>query len=424
MTVAETARHGSRNLPARIGVAEFRTRQDRARELAAAAGLAGLIVWSRGDSTQDRYAEVYYLANYYPHYAFVPDQEGRWRARGHGAFLLPVDGPATLVVDVAAFRDDLAAADEVVTTRDVVSAAAEATQRLMPTGQIGILGGETLCFRWYSALADALDSRLVDAEDIGPQLRLIKSAAELELLRAAGALGAAAVDALMDAGVPGASEADVVAAAVETIIAGGGMLYGMGISSGCYAHAYSQSQPAPFDPRYILRPGDMLRVDIYGSIDGYLFDFGRARVVGREPNDEQQLVIDAARTSVLAGIEEVQPGRTLGDVARRCEKVFAESEYVSRGLGLPDAFGSWGHSVSLAFDPPFIDADSDVVIEEGMCLAIEKRVAVPGLGGATYEDNVIVTERGSEVITPARRGYGGDSAAEHKQPVQEQAASR
>jgi Xaa-Pro aminopeptidase len=40
-----------------------------------------------------------------------------------------------------------------------------------------------------------------------------------------------------------------------------------------------------------------------------------------------------------------------------------------------------------------------------MCLAVEKRVAVPGVGGATYEDDVLVTRDGCAILTPARAEY-------------------
>jgi hypothetical protein len=40
---------------------EYQSRQATARHAARDRGLCGIIVWSRGGSTQDHYAEVYYL---------------------------------------------------------------------------------------------------------------------------------------------------------------------------------------------------------------------------------------------------------------------------------------------------------------------------------------------------------------------------
>ena len=40
-----------------------------------------------------------------------------------------------------------------------------------------------------------------------------------------------------------------------------------------------------------------------------------------------------------------------------------------------------------------------------MCFAIERRIEAPGIGGANYEDNVIVTSDGPEIITPAPDDY-------------------
>jgi len=41
-----------------------------------------------------------------------------------------------------------------------------------------------------------------------------------------------------------------------------------------------------------------------------------------------------------------------------------------------------------------------------MCFAIERRIEAPGLGGANYENDVIVTDSGPEIITPAPDRYG------------------
>jgi Xaa-Pro aminopeptidase len=90
-------------------------------------------------------------------------------------------------------------------------------------------------------------------------------------------------------------------------------------------------------------------------------------------------------------------------VAGRCEDALAASAY-TREYGTPASTmgGAWGHGLGLAFEPPWIDPGSDVVVEEGMCLAIERRIAAPGVGGAQYEDDLLVGPTGPELLTPAR----------------------
>jgi Xaa-Pro dipeptidase len=47
---------------------EYDARQAAARELARERGFSALVAWSRGGSTQDHYADVYYLTGFYTHH--------------------------------------------------------------------------------------------------------------------------------------------------------------------------------------------------------------------------------------------------------------------------------------------------------------------------------------------------------------------
>jgi Xaa-Pro dipeptidase len=387
---------------------EYDARQAAARKLAQERGFSALVTWSRGGSTQDHYADVYYLTGFYTHQPFIPDEPGRWRAHGHTALVLPVDGPGTLLLDMTELQDPKPAADRVRYTEDLVESLIATVAERVPSGtDVALVGGEALAWRWGRELgARILEHRLVEADYLAQELRLVKSAAELDLLRAAGEVGARAVDAAMEAAVPNATEAEVGAAAIAEIIRAGGALYGLGLSSGPWAHTFSPSTPAAYSRRR-LQSGDMIRLDLYGSIDGYLFDFGRSRVVGRSPTQEQQEILDAVRDSVHAGTELLRPGETLGAVARRCEEVLSASAYARRhGLPQTTMGGTWGHSLGLDWGAPWIESASSTVIRSGMCFAIERRIEAPGIGGANYENDVIVTGAGPEIVTPAPDRYG------------------
>ena len=387
---------------------EYYARQAAARKLAQERGFSALVTWSRGGSTQDHYADVYYLTGFYTHQPFIPDEPGRWRAHGHAALVLSVDGPGTLLLDMTELQDPKPAADRVCFSEDLVESLIATVAETVPPGtDVALVGGEALAWRWGRELGARIpEHRLVEADDLAQELRLIKSAAELDLLRAAGEVGARAVDAAMEAAVPDATEAEVAAAAIAEIVREGGAFYGLGLSSGPWAHTFSPSTPAAYSRR-CLKAGDMIRLDLYGSIDGYLFDFGRSRVVGRSPTHEQQEILDAVRDSVHAGTELLRPGETLGAVARRCEEALGASAYARRhGLPQTTMGGTWGHSLGLDWGAPWIESASSTVIRSGMCFAIERRIEAPGIGGANYENDVIVTGAGPEIATPAPDRYG------------------
>lgn len=397
-------------MPAPIEPAEHRQRQVRAREAAAERGLAALVAFSRAGGTHDRAADVVWLTGLATSQPFVPDLPGHWRAAGHVAAVIPVDGVVTAVVE----SDELvpfAVADEVVVANDLIAASATALAANLAPGvrhRVGVVGADAMPFAWWTALEQLLraERRKVDldaADDLGQALRRIKSPAEQDLLRAAGRLGSDAMAAGLDVALPGAREADVAAAFMEHVVREGGAVYDVAVSSGASSVALAphggRAGLAAWTTRR-LKAGDLLRVDAYGSVGGYLFDFARSVVVGDTATKEQSELIAAVRTSVLAGIAALRPGAELSDVAQACEDALAASAHARRH-GVPEHLmgGFWGHGLGLGFEPPWVGRDSQEVVEPGWCLALERRAAVPGLGGAQYEDDVLVGPERAELLT-------------------------
>ena len=97
---------------------EYASRRDTIRADARAAGLDGILAWAAGGATLDRYANVFYLTNHYWPYTLLTDNPPDWRRTASSYFVMPVDGPAILVVDQPDWRTDLVDVDEVVFRRD------------------------------------------------------------------------------------------------------------------------------------------------------------------------------------------------------------------------------------------------------------------------------------------------------------------
>jgi Xaa-Pro aminopeptidase len=386
---------------------EFRERQRRAREAAAAAGCDGVVVWSRGGAFMDMSADVLYLSNHYSQQPYMGDEAGIGSARSHGVVVLPVDGPTTVVVDIPWWRRDLVVADDVQPTIHVVEAAAEAVRAAgLGTARLALVGASYMTAAAWLGLRERLpDAELVRADTLVEHLRLVKSPNEQALIRRACELGNRTLEALVGAVVEGATEADAMAAGAHTLISGGGVLYDAACASGPWSHQYTHARLPSADVGRRFRRGDLFHVDCYGSYGGYFFDFARSRCVGDEPTADQRALLEAVIEGVETICAAIRPGMSGGDVYRVGADWMAASPVVA---SLPEeepemeGFPAVGHGLGLMWEGPWLMPGVEREIVPGMYLAVEMLLGHPSVGGAMFEHNGLVTSEGFEVLTTAR----------------------
>jgi Xaa-Pro aminopeptidase len=381
---------------------EFRQRQARARAAAAAAGLDGLIVYGKGGAPVDMHAEIQWLTQHYSPVPYVSDHFGFGRARAHAVCLLPLNGPTLLVVDTPHWRADLVVADDVRASPDLTAACGDA---LLDAGllgkRVGLVGTSFMSASAYLGLrAVAGDTELVPCDALLEPLRWVKGGAEQQVIRQGVHIASEAMEAMMAAVRPGATEAEAVAAALACLIPAGGVLYDAACASGAKAHQFTPSRMPSYDPTRRLSPGDLFHVDFYGAYGGYLWDFARSRVVGDEPSPAQRELLEAAVSGVeyLAGC--IRPGRTAAEIYEEAEHWLAEAP---EAAGLPPSLRRSpqlaGHGVGLAWELPVLVPADHTPLEAGMFLAVELFLTAEGHGGALFEHNGFVTQDGFEVLT-------------------------
>lgn len=393
-----------------ISVAEFRERQDQLRRATGAEGCDGAVVWSRGGACLDQFQDALYLTNHYSQQPAMGDETGIGSARAHAAVVVPVEGTSTVVVDIPWWRRDLVVADDVRPSIDVVGATVQAIRDAgLADRRVALVGASYMTAAAYIGLREQLpETEFVRMDRLVEELRIHKSPAELEVIRRSCALGSASMDAMMEAVVEGATEAEAVAAAAQVLYAGGGALYDAACASGPNSHTFTSARLPSADPIRRMRAGDLFHVDYYGAFGGYYFDFARSRVVGDEPTDAQRELVEATIESVEVLCAAVRPGITAGELyevgdAWMCESAFVGSIPVDEPE--MEGFPAFGHGIGLMWEGPWIMPGVETPLEAGMHLGLEVLLGHPSIGGAMFEENVLVTEGGFELLTTARKRW-------------------
>ena len=241
----------------------------------------------------------------------------------------------------------------------------------------------------------------VRADGLIENMRLIKDAYEIEILRRGGKLIAGVIEQL------GEQVGSVLRAGrAETAIARDidKMVEAAGFSGPSFetivASGPNSALPHARPTDRLLCPGDLVVLDFGGVLDGYCLDVTRMSAVG--PLSGQALALfDAVKVAAEAAIAAVRPGILTSDVDAAARDVLT-----ARGLG--EAFThSTGHGLGLdVHEAPRVgrsDPDAREMVQPGMVFTIEPGAYVEGLGGVRLEDDVLVTVAGGEVITPASR---------------------
>lgn len=148
----------------------------------------------------------------------------------------------------------------------------------------------------------------------------------------------------------------------------------------------------------IIERGDVVVVDIGGTLDGYCSDMTRTYAVGQVPSGfaDAYAALEAAQA---AAVDAVRPGVTAGSI-----DAAARDRLIDAGLG--EAFvHRTGHGIGLeTHEAPWILAGSDVVLEEGMAFSVEPGFYLDGRFGARIEDIVTVSADGVVALNVVDRG--------------------
>jgi Xaa-Pro aminopeptidase len=233
-------------------------------------------------------------------------------------------------------------------------------------------------------------------------LRMVKSAAEIALMRHVCQLVSVAFETLPSYVNAGDTEREVAAKFQTEVFGNGGEKIPYLICTSGRG-GYPCINLGPSDHR--LEPTDVLIIDTGVSYEGYFCDFDRDYSVG-EPSAEIKRAYDAVWRATEAGIAAARPGNKTSDVWRAQAEVLAdaEGEEVDReGFGA----GRYGHGIGLRMcEPPSNSPVDDQLLIENMTLTIEPGLpfVIDGPNGPerkilVHEENVVVTPQGGELLT-------------------------
>jgi Xaa-Pro aminopeptidase len=232
-------------------------------------------------------------------------------------------------------------------------------------------------------LRGAAYRRAVDV--VGP-LRMVKDAAEIDALAAAGAAVDRIAAQLQSGEIPlvGRTEAEVSADISARILAEGHDKVNFAI----VAAGENAASPHHHAGQRVIREDEIVLFDFGGTMAGYCSDTTRCVVTGEVAPDvaEAYEVLHAAQQAAVAA---ALVGTPCQDVDRAARRIIAEAGY-------GDYFvHRTGHGIGMEeHEDPYIVEGNATPLAAGHAFSIEPGIYVPGRWGMRLEDIVVATGAG------------------------------
>lgn len=225
------------------------------------------------------------------------------------------------------------------------------------------------------------------AHTVFNRLRLIKTPRELELMRRLARITDRAIKDAIEGVHPGDTERDLAAAAVTNLLALG--------ADGCKWLILGSGERSQFPnvgptARELTR-GDVVRLELFGTLNGYHTGICRTAVVQEAAPEVRGTWsnIVACRDLIF---DSIRDGASGAEVYRRVSDEF-------RSLGW-EPLSFVGHGIGLfVHEEPYIGRYGNAHIAAGMVLGTEPVVLVPGAYGFQVKDIVAVDEEGHDLLS-------------------------
>lgn len=354
---------------------EFENRIKRTQELLRGRGLDGLIAFS---SYAEREGHVCYLTNHHITFPNAMSHTGL----GYAAFVLPADGMGVLVSPLGYQEDVVVGIDYAKTGFNLVSDLVSAIkEKNLDDKKIGIAGLDVIPVEYYHNMKQLLPSTIFyDANNILESQRIVKSTAELELLRKAARIADEGLMVGMEAAEEGVKEYEIELVVRKAALdAGADFIPRVRVSSG--KRITTLTWPMAKDKR--LKKGEFVYIDLIGWYKNYGFDNSRVKVLGtptKEQRDFLETVVDATQWMIKVLKPKVQ-----------IHFVFT----MARGKSIIPIAHGIGIEIT---ENPWITIGRRFKLMPNMVLCVEPIVVSTEFGGVSIEDTVVVTEKGVKVL--------------------------
>jgi Xaa-Pro dipeptidase len=219
----------------------------------------------------------------------------------------------------------------------------------------------------------------VSAAPLLKALRMIKTPEEIAAMRRAIAVAQARFEKAFAALRVGSVEAEI------SHLFGGQNVVQFGASS---ALPHGASGPRS------LSKGEAVLIDAWDKPEGYFYDITRSTFFG-EPTPEYRKIWSVVLDAQTAAIEKAGPGVP-------CFEVDAAARKVIDAAGFGKFFTHrLGHGLGVdVHEPPYMVGHDRTPLEPGMTFTSEPGIYIPGRFGVRIEDDIIVTDKGAESLSP------------------------
>lgn len=138
----------------------------------------------------------------------------------------------------------------------------------------------------------------------------------------------------------------------------------------------------------LIKHGDFFTMDIGALYKGYHSDMTRTVAVGKI-SDEQQRIYDIVYNAQVSSLENVCAGNSCFNIDKTARDIITNAGYGK-------CFGhATGHGVGLDIhENPSVSPRSDTILSEGMIITIEPGIYLENKFGVRIEDMVLVTNNG------------------------------
>ncbi|VHO05034.1 M24 family metallopeptidase [Candidatus Rhabdochlamydia sp. T3358] len=163
------------------------------------------------------------------------------------------------------------------------------------------------------------------------------------------------------------------------------------------AFGKNSAMPHYHSQNVALQSKDVVLIDIGVVVDHYHSDMTRV-VFFEEPHLRLSYLYQIVKQAQKAALDLCAPGITLAELDLAAREVFRKHDLE------PFFVHSLGHGIGLTtHEFPRIShqgKDSQVILQKNMVVTIEPGLYLPDIGGARYEDMILITEEGYRFFYP------------------------